>query len=367
MARRKAKALPPKMISVYAEILQETDDGLLVRCDEEADGVWLPKSQINYDGERGDTGVEIEIPDWLADEKGFFDGMGKSEATPIGEAIGAVVDGLKPPQPEPVTLHGSRIRMDDTENGPVVIFAVTDPDADEFSETEYTFLESEIISSTEDDDGYDTLTVPHAYAVTLGLAQPVEDAAEPPAGKRAFGDNVKWLKEERITVSTPLTETERAKYADEMSALDMEIESLKDERAEISNRLKKQIDAKEEERLAMSRVVSDGELRETLCDCLKDYSAGEMVWTEAYPPYAEILRRKMTPEEMQPSLLEYSEKVAAAAPSDGVDFDADTAGSLFDDDTNGPPESDAADAPAGDSADEDASADEPETEPQEAA
>ena len=69
MARKKAKALPPKMITVYAEILQETELAILVRCDEDADGVWLPKSQIKYSGERGDTGVEIEIPELLADEK----------------------------------------------------------------------------------------------------------------------------------------------------------------------------------------------------------------------------------------------------------------------------------------------------------
>ena len=63
-----------------------------------------------------------------------------------------------------------------------------------------------------------------------------------------------------------------------------------------------------------------------------------MVWTEAYPPYNEVQRRKMTKEEMQPSLLEYSEKMAASAPAEegaepsepadtapddeGVDFDA---------------------------------------------
>ncbi len=85
MARKKAKALPPKMITVYAEILQETELAILVRCDEDADGVWLPKSQINYEGERGDCGVEIEIPELLADEKGFFDGMGRPEPAAAAE------------------------------------------------------------------------------------------------------------------------------------------------------------------------------------------------------------------------------------------------------------------------------------------
>lgn len=215
MPRKKAKALPPKMITVYAEILQETEKAILVRCHDDADGVWLPKSQIKYSGERGDTGVEIEIPELLADEKGFFEGMGR-----------------------------------------------------------------------------------------------------PPAGKRSFGDNVKWLKEESITVTQPLSEAEKARYAEEMAALDKEIEELEDERAAISSRLKKQIDAKEQERREMSAHVNNGEERTFTCDCLKDYGTGELVWTEAYPPYNEVQRRKMTPEEMQPSLLEYSEKRAASAPAE---------------------------------------------------
>lgn len=251
MARKKAKALPPRTITVYAEILQKTEDALLVRCDAEADGVWLPKSQIEYAGERGDTGVEIRIPDWLADEKGFFDGMGRPE---------------------------------------------------------------------------------------------------PAAARRNFGDNVKWLKEERITVSAPLSKAEKASYAEEMAALDGEIEALKGERAEVSNRLKKQIDAKEEERLALSRAVNEGETREVLCDCLKDYNTEEMVWTNAYPPYEEVLRRKMTGEEKQPSLLEFQEKNGQTPPpagegeGEGMDFDAmsdqpgETAASpTMDDGANEPP------------------------------
>ena len=206
-----------KTITVHGEILQETELAILVRCDDEADGVWLPKSRIKYSGECGDTDVEIEIPKMLADEKGFFDGMG----------------------------------------GPEV-------------ETSPASVETPV--------------------------------------KRVFGDNVKWIKEEKITVSQPLSEAEKARYADEMAALDGEIEALKDERAEVSNRLKKAIDAKEEERLALSRAVNEGEMREVLCDCLKDYNTEEMVWTEAWPPYAEVLRRKMTEEEKQPSLLEFQEK-----------------------------------------------------------
>ncbi len=54
MARKNTKT-PPKMITVRAEILQETPKAILVRCDDDADGVWLPKSQIEYSGERGEV------------------------------------------------------------------------------------------------------------------------------------------------------------------------------------------------------------------------------------------------------------------------------------------------------------------------
>lgn len=323
MARKKAKALPPKMITVYAEILQETELAILVRCDEDADGVWLPKSQIKYSGERGDTGVEIEIPELLADEKGFFDGMGRPE-------VEASPTPAEPEQPETVTLAGAVVEVfpDDDEVEVDFIGIRVRLDISEYTSEPNIF-----------DEGDEVLfTMPFDVAVAKGLEGPPAEEADAPAGKRAFGDNVKWIKEEKITVSQPLSEAEKARYAEEMSALDKEIEALKDERAEVSSRLKKQIDAKEEERLAMSRNVDEGELRTFTCDCLKDYGTGEMVWTEAYPPYSEVQRRKMTKEEMQPSLLEYSEKMAASAPAEegaepaepadaapegeGVDFDA---------------------------------------------
>jgi hypothetical protein len=46
-----------------------------------------------------------------------------------------------------------------------------------------------------------------------------------------------------------------------------------------------------------------------------------MVWTEAEPPYHEVYRRKMTHEEQQPTLLEFSEKEAQTA---APDSEADT-------------------------------------------
>ena len=305
MARKTAKALPPNMITVYAEIVQETEKAILVRCEEDADGVWLPKSQINYDGERGDMNVEIEIPELMATEKGFFDGMGY--APPAQPA--------PTEQPEGVKLTGSVMNYNAVESGTAstITFVVGSENEDEeYSETSYAIPIECVLDKELHDDSEDIITVTRAYAVEHGLIPPPEaDAIQPE--KRAFGDNVKWIKEESITVSQPLSDAEKARYAEEMAALDKEIEELEDERDAVSSRLKKQIDAKEQERREMSAHVNDGELRTYSCDLLKDYNTGEMVWTAAYPPYEEVRRRKMTKEEMQPTLLEYSEKMAASA------------------------------------------------------
>jgi hypothetical protein len=185
--------------------------------------------------------VEIQMPEWLAEEKGCFDGQG-----------------FRPyyPDPEPESSAPEET------GGP-------GPDEND----------------------------------------PADDA---PAEPRAFGDNVKWLKTETITYSTPLTEKEKAAYAENMAALDEEIEDLEEERAAVSSSLKKKIDGKEQERRALAKIVRTGnEEREARCDCLKDYNAHEMVWCETEPPYAELMRRKMTQEEMQPTLLEFESKPAA--------------------------------------------------------
>ena len=194
MARKTAKALPPKVITVYAEILQETEKAILVRCDEDADGEWLPKSQIRYEGERGDTDVEIEIPELLADEKGFFDGMGRIEAAHIGEVIGAMSDAMKPQQPETVTFFGIRDFDEDTEND--IYFRVYYGD-DEGTIEEFFIPKDHIIKEGRDSDypegHYIEISV--AHAIEAGMMEAPEEAGPDhcavASDKRAFGDNLK--------------------------------------------------------------------------------------------------------------------------------------------------------------------------------
>ncbi|WP_296763761.1 hypothetical protein [Sediminimonas sp.] len=51
-------------------VVHSTDFAVLVKDDEDADPVWLPKSQIELDHD--DTGpCCVTIPDWLAEERGL--------------------------------------------------------------------------------------------------------------------------------------------------------------------------------------------------------------------------------------------------------------------------------------------------------
>lgn len=56
------------LVDVEVIIVHQTDKAVLVKSDEEADGVWLPLSQCEVDGEPGSVGG-VTLPDWLATEK----------------------------------------------------------------------------------------------------------------------------------------------------------------------------------------------------------------------------------------------------------------------------------------------------------
>lgn len=262
MARKKAQALPqpePEMLTVCGDILQETEDAILLAC--EGENYWLPKSQIEYEGERGDEYVEVTLPDWLAEEKGLSDRQG-----------------YVPP--------ASVAATDVTE------------------EQQETLADTPIADTDADDEGE-------------------------PGASTVDGDR-HWLKQETITVTQQLTQKEKAEYAEEMAQLDDEIEELENERDSVMKSLKKQIDAKEDERRTLSKVVRNGnEEREIFCDKLADYNTCEMVWTDAHPPHDEVKRQKMTSEERQLPLEKKVKPdhtaVDAEAPSpdaEGMDFDA---------------------------------------------
>ena len=57
--------------------INQTDKAILVSEDDPDEGIWLPKSQIEYDENEidcADKGEEIEIgiPEWLAEQEGLI-------------------------------------------------------------------------------------------------------------------------------------------------------------------------------------------------------------------------------------------------------------------------------------------------------
>ena len=229
MARKKAKALPKleEIYTIWAEIIQETEDAILINCGESSE-VWLPKSQIDYSGERGDMGIEITLPQWLAEQESLEDGQGHPDPVPDLEDVADV----------------------DSEN-------------------------------------------------TVSAVDEAEEGEGEPGASTVTNDS-HFITSECITVRQELTQSEKAEYAEEMSRLDAKIEELEEERDRHMKSLKKQIDAMEEERRSLSKIVREGnEEREIYCDKCADYNACEIVWTDAYPPHAVVQRRPMTAEERQ--------------------------------------------------------------------
>ncbi|MGS5046038.1 MULTISPECIES: hypothetical protein [unclassified Mameliella] len=59
-----------EVVDIEVILVAETPAAILVKEDEEADEIWLPKSQIEIDGEIGETGA-VTLPEWLAIERGL--------------------------------------------------------------------------------------------------------------------------------------------------------------------------------------------------------------------------------------------------------------------------------------------------------
>ncbi len=58
-----------EQIEITVEILRESDRAILVSDGDVQE--WLPKSQIEYEGEVGQT-VVVTIPTWLAQDKNLI-------------------------------------------------------------------------------------------------------------------------------------------------------------------------------------------------------------------------------------------------------------------------------------------------------
>lgn len=197
-----AKALPkdPVLYDIGGIFLQETEDAILLEVD--GDDIWLPKSQIEYDGERGDY-MEVEVPDWLCEQKGLDDGDGIGKKTPAE------------PAPEPVAYT-----EDDTvsfelfidnilEDGLLIVEPTSryDKEKQEFVPVEKNDQTYELRAedfTTEDDikvGATITAEIKARAAVEAGLIAP----------PRLLGEKSSWLKKDVIPYSFDLTDAEKTR------------------------------------------------------------------------------------------------------------------------------------------------------------
>ncbi|MEG6502524.1 MULTISPECIES: hypothetical protein [unclassified Desulfovibrio] len=296
MARKKATALPqpePEMFTIYGDITQETEDAILLTCND--DEVWLPKSQIEYAGERGDIDIEVTLPDWLAEDKGLVDGQG--HITVFG-------DGEEQPQ-EATPEHNATMVITLTihafsENGETATVE------DRYGNT----ADIPTDSFTHGEDGINVgdtvLCDVLASAVEPTDLCPDEPMADSEAPALLRKHDVHWLKRDTCTKAFPLSDEDKIALGKEMAAAQARIDMLEDELADTRKEYKAKIDA-EQKRLSKAAAEfrrGKTEPQDVLCDVYQDFDSGELVYVTADDAAEEIMRRPMTTDERRPTLFD---------------------------------------------------------------
>lgn len=333
----RAKALPrePEMLTIHGDIVQETEDAILVDCGADKP-VWLAKSRIEYAGERDDLDVEIRLPDWMAEEKGVHDGQRKAQPKP--EQEGAAEAAAKPSD-APAEDQGGAQDTAPTESAPACHFkgdvtslgdgnislTVTSPKG---KEKAFTFSKDAL--RFEGDDvadlqiGYKSIDFVLAWdiAVESGLAKHLKlkapnsapesspaqeqtvaapavpetaaDADEDEAPKTKHCKN--RLRSETITDYVKLTDAELASYGREMS----EAMTRRTEHKETAAHYSRLSRDAEKEAYKLNDIIQAGhEEREIDCDVIGDFNTGEIVYVEREYPHREIRRQPMTDKDRQ--------------------------------------------------------------------
>ena len=333
----KAKALPrePEMLTIHGDIVQETEDAILVNCGADKP-VWLAKSQIEYAGERDDLDVEIRLPDWMAEEKGVHDGQRRAQPKPEQEGAEEVAATPTDVQAED---QGGTQDTAPTESAPACHFKgdVTSLGDGNISLTvtspkgkEKTFTFSKDTLRFEGDDvadlqvGYKSIDFVLAWdiAVESGLAKHLklkapnfapesspaqEQTVAAPAVPETAADSdddeapktkhcKNRLRSETITDYVKLTDAELASYGREMS----EAMTRRTEHKETAAHYSRLSRDAEKEAYKLNDIIQAGhEEREIDCDVIGDFNTGEIVYVEREYPHREIRRQSMTDKDRQ--------------------------------------------------------------------
>ena len=325
----KATALPkePETFTVYGDILQQTEPteehegAILINCGD-AKEVWLPINSIQFDGERGDTGVAITIPDWLAEQEGLHDGQGKPGPQPgpegDGETPPEAAAEAEAPAPQPCRFKAEVTGIAD---GAYTILVIAGDESREFSfaKDALRFDGDDVVDLQVGYTGIEFLlgwpvAVESGLADFLGLSESVADVpaqeepqaeaapADPVSAEEADNDAPKTkpykgkLRTETIKDYVELTPEEKVSYAQDLSEA-MERRMDHKETAATYSRLSREAD---KEAYKIKGILDAGrEEREIDCDVIGDFNTGETVWVESQWPHREIRRRPMTDKDRQ--------------------------------------------------------------------
>lgn len=170
-------------------LLKETEEAILLDVD--GDEVWLPKSQIEFDGERGDY-IEVEVPDWLSEQKGLHNGDGIRNLTRITESENEP----EPPKPafDPEALLEFDLFVCEVLEDGQVLVDVEDKDPIEISK--YDIITADVIEAGE------TIhcQIKAGVALKAGL---IENPS------KVMGGNCNWLRKEKLYHQFPLKEADK--------------------------------------------------------------------------------------------------------------------------------------------------------------
>lgn len=121
--------------------------------------------------------------------------------------------------------------------------------------------------------------------------------------------NSAWHGRTRYSYSRPLTDTDRLEMAAKLSDSMAKIEKLQYQLKQARDACKDAIDAERGIVSSCARCIRNGtfEPEQIDCDLYKDFDTNEMVYITHDKERQELHRRKMTAEEMQPTLMDIAD------------------------------------------------------------
>lgn len=296
------------IITIHADILQLTDAAVLVEC--EGDEVWLPLSQIDFCGERGDTDVPITLPEWLGDDKGLSDGDGMARTTVTDFKTGTTKreeDRENPDLPgdPPDTTRVTLTMVEFSEDGETVLTEDRHGNRWELSTLDF-------LQDGDDLDSGDTVL---CYIRNSALAaegctlRPDEPEDQEPVTDSEDGEDepdtpsrpaeASFLKTETITVSVPLDLEERESVGDRMASALEKISELEDDLDSYRKSINAEIKSLQKDAEKARKEWQEGKIeQEVYCDVMADYDAEAIIWL-VHDTSKEMKRRAMTAEERQ--------------------------------------------------------------------